>query len=64
MKMIIALLILLIASIIIENGCSSSDYTYNSAGGSETTIRKHLGEGAVDAYFEGKRRWDSMTGQN
>ena len=30
----------------------------------EDFIREQLGDGAADAYSEGERRWNSMTGQN
>ena len=54
-------------------GCSSSDYeeydSYDSySTGSEEVemgevIRQELGDGPAEAYYEGERRWNAMTGQ-
>ena len=55
------------------SGCSSTTYDYEeydsySSGGEEVemgeVIREELGDGPADAYYEGERRWNAMTGQD
>lgn len=68
MKKIVSILLIFAISAIVLVGCSSSDYyddSYsNSYTDTEDVIREQLGDGPADAYSEGERRWNTMTGQN
>ena len=71
-KKYITLSMIFIMIITLSTGCSSSsdyeEYDSYSTGSEEVemgeVIRQELGDGPAEAYYEGERRWNSMTGQN
>ena len=70
---LIAVILVLAVVLAMLSGCSSSTYDYEeydsySSGSEEVemgeVIREELGDGPADAYYEGERRWNAMTGQD
>ena len=64
-----SMLVLVFVTLVMFAGCSSSsDYydsgtSYDSEKSTGEVIREQLGDGPADAYYEGERRYNALTGQ-